>query len=128
MPTSIDNLATYLSDGLEHPVPLHANPSDHALDVVNTDFLRDAKQASEHIQRIAGAWTAYAARYPDAHELNPIVKAKDAPSLKQKGGYAQGLKIGLHRTWYLIIRNWINYSRNLLAYGVRLGMYRKWIP
>lgn len=91
--------------------------------MINTDFLRDADEASAHISRLAQAWAAYAARNPDLHEIESIVKDENTLSFKQKNRYVQGLKIGLNRTWYLIQRNWINYSRNLLAYGVRLGMY-----
>lgn len=32
--------------------------------------------------------------------------------------------LGLSKTMILMERNTINYSRNLLAYGVRLAMYR----
>ena len=32
-------------------------------------------------------------------------------------------KRAMHQTWILMERNMINYSRNLLAYGIRLAMY-----
>lgn len=90
--------------------------------------MRDPARAAAHIQSIAGAWAAYAAEHPGAHGLLPLAKyGDDAPvrvPLAPQVGLVQGFKIGLSRTWYLIVRNWINYSRNLLAYGVRLGMYR----
>ena len=122
----LDRLADYLADGLGHPVPLHANPSDHALDQVNTDFMRDAAEATAHIERIASAWEAYAATHPGVHSLSKLGEgaARVRVPLAPRKGLVQGFKIGLSRTWYLIVRNWINYSRNLLAYGVRLGMYR----
>ena len=120
-----DRLATYLDEGLNHPVPLHGNPSDHALDVVNTDFIRNTEEVAGHVQRLEDSWTQYAARYPGVHQLEAASKNEDSPSFTRKGQYVQGFKVGLSRTWYLIVRNWINYSRNLLAYGVRLGMYRE---
>ncbi|KAH9935196.1 P-loop containing nucleoside triphosphate hydrolase protein [Epithele typhae] len=118
----ISRLDAYLADGLTHPVPVHANPSDHALDVVNTDFMADSDEALTHVTHIEQAWRDYAARNPQYHMLNAR-SGESALQMQPGTKYVQGFKVGLSRTWYLIQRNWINYSRNLLAYGVRLGMY-----
>lgn len=40
-------------------------------------------------------------------------------------GAGSGVRRALRQTGILMERNMINYSRNLLAYGVRLGMYRE---
>ncbi|KAH9935192.1 P-loop containing nucleoside triphosphate hydrolase protein [Epithele typhae] len=119
----IKRLDAYLADGLNHPVPLHANPSDHALDVVSTDFITNPDESISHIARIQGAWEDYAASHSEYHMLDAYPPIGNGMRVKSEAKLVQGFKIGLSRTWYLVQRNWINYSRNLLAYGVRLGMY-----
>ena len=55
------------------------------------------------------------------------VKARKAG--RARVGSANGLRSGFISGWnqtvILMERNMLNYSRNLLAYGVRLGMYRE---
>lgn len=42
---------------------------------------------------------------------------------RTRKGLWSGLRNGAHKTGILMERNVINYSRNLLAYGVRAAMY-----
>jgi hypothetical protein len=120
-----DRLENYLRDGLDHAVPEHANPSDHALDAVSTDFMRQPGQGTAHILELAANWRSYAACYPNIHNVSGTPKSILAAGhvVPTRSGLQQTLRVGLSRTRYLMERNWINYSRNLLAYGVRLGMY-----
>ena len=201
---SVDTLSTYLATHLSHPVPEHANPTDHALDVVSTDFIQDPTRREQHIVELAEHWRSYEKQHPelrvvhylrnssDDHErdleleanrsgtgseghslrvfinaseqsssVNPDCNTKSAigknsakRALAQGGGSGvrsprglgritsgitnagyslssslheskYGLVKGLRQTWILMERNMINYSRNLLAYGVRLAMYRE---
>ena len=113
-------------------MPLHANPADHALDVTSTDFIRDAAQREVRARELAERWEVYA----QAHQAEHMPRV----NLKYEGGTARELQnlsgrerptilknihSGIHQTFILMERNAINYSRNLLAYGVRVGMYCK---
>ncbi|KAI0031344.1 P-loop containing nucleoside triphosphate hydrolase protein [Vararia minispora EC-137] len=120
----INRLATYLDVGLSRPVPFHANPSDHALDAVNTDFMPNSAEAEAHVERLATTWKAYAIAHTSIHDVSNAPKnvLVERRTLK-RAALVHSLRVLLSRTWYLMVRNWINYSRNLLAYGVRLGMY-----
>lgn len=132
-----DDLDAYLSDELGHPVPRYANPADHALDIFNTDFMGDPSQREAHIDEYARRWSEYTeARGLAVHsegdkdEHETLADPDRAPlsiSLKFSGKESlfRGMVRDLHRTGILMERNAINYSRNLLAYGVRIGMYRE---
>ena len=109
---------------------MHANPADHALEVFNTDFISDRTQRESHIDELAGRWLSYA----HANGLAPLEKDEHETLADRSGttqhltrrrkGFRAVVTRDAHRTWILMERNVINYSRNLLAYGVRIGMYR----
>ena len=128
-----DGLATFLSDGIGHPVPEHANPTDHALDIVNTDFMSDPAQREAHISRISRLWLEYAEKHAEAYPTVTIrlegaiakKKLKESSQGLRRETFGHRLRRDFHRTGILMERNAINYSRNLLAYGVRIAMYRE---
>ncbi|KAH8091409.1 P-loop containing nucleoside triphosphate hydrolase protein [Cristinia sonorae] len=124
----LNKLAPFLDQSLGHPVPLHANPTDHAIDLVNTDFLPDTESRVRHVTEYAERWASWAS----VNGLGPQYIKNESDEMSRysqttvdrpSGGVWQGVKNGLYRTGVLMERNAINYSRNLLAYGVRAGMY-----
>ncbi|KAI0048707.1 P-loop containing nucleoside triphosphate hydrolase protein [Auriscalpium vulgare] len=127
------HLASYLADGLGHPVPQHANPSDHALDLVNTDFIPDARARTLHVAGLTEKWHSYAAAHPVEqpaflpfkmkHRSSAWITAAFRPRRPLWRRAADSMRSDSRRTLILIERNMMNYSRNLLAYGIRLGMY-----
>ena len=115
---------------------MHANPADHVLNIVSTDFIRDPATRVQHVSDLAVRWFSYAAQHPEHHgvvrrgDWNSKDKALAVAShgmvlATQMRKVRMGFKLGVHQTTVLMKRNMINYSRNLLAYGVRLGMYCK---
>lgn len=130
-----DALDAYLTDALDYPVPTHANPTDHALDLINTEFGADPARGAAHVRELAQRWADYAHAHPallgsrrscewTAEELEARGRRRTPGTLWRRA--VEGFKLGVYRTGVLMERNAVNYSRNLLAYGVRLGMYRKW--
>ncbi|KAI0315703.1 P-loop containing nucleoside triphosphate hydrolase protein [Amylostereum chailletii] len=121
----IGRLDAYLAEGLSHSVSQHANPSDHALDVVNTDFMVDSAEAIRHVEGLARCWSEYAAKHHAGHRLTFLEPKHGslAVGAASRSETWRGLTVGMRRTWCLMERNALNYSRNLLAYGVRIGMY-----
>ncbi len=118
---------------MHHPVPQHANPTDHALDVVSTDFIADSAERSRHIDELAEQWEGYAEKHAGEHgarasegqlTIDDSEKGTVSPLDSRPQGTKQNFMMMVRQTTILIERNMINYSRNLLAYGVRLGMYR----
>jgi hypothetical protein len=115
------DVATYF-ETLGYPCGERTNPADHAVNLINTDFLHDPELAANRIATFANAWAETEARNREAGKEIPSVE--ELPRSKQS--FLWSLRIALKQTWVLIARNMLNYSRNLLAYGVRLGMYREW--
>jgi hypothetical protein len=121
-------------DSLGYPCAEHVNPADHAINIVNIDFMRNPTTAAQHIDSLVDAWVASQPRIrergfkgegreyddedPDKRFVVKIGRRKaERPA-------ASPWRIALKNTLILMERNTLNYSRNLLAYGVRLGMYR----
>lgn len=107
-------------------MPLHANPTDHALDLINTDFYKDPAEGHQHIDDLAARWVEYSkASLMGDGDQDPEADSSSALSvyMKQRRLASSGAWRAPHQTVILIERNVLNYSRNLLAYGVRLAMY-----
>ncbi|GAA5824510.1 hypothetical protein JCM3770_000105 [Rhodotorula araucariae] len=133
-----DRLDDYLSS-IGSPTPQHVNPVDLVMDLVNTEFLASrptvrekapmhdtstvptALSAEEHVAGHAASWKAYAAR--NGLVRVPAQSSADGEVLHDKHHARRAALAGVRKTITLGHRNVLNYSRNLLAYGVRLGMY-----
>ncbi|KAF8316101.1 P-loop containing nucleoside triphosphate hydrolase protein [Clavulina sp. PMI_390] len=107
----INNVVAYF-DNLGFPCPGHTNPADHVISVVNTDFVSpmDTPAVSGADKMAAGA---------------SRTEALAAAWQSHQGQGPQGFALtrAWWRTYLLMQRMAINYQRNLLAYGVRVGMY-----
>lgn len=100
-------------------MPQHSNPSDHAIAIVNTEFYDSAGSilsAKEHLDQLAKSWRQKSSKYTSEQsqstEGDIVSSAADSP-----------FRSSIHKTGILIRRNLQNYSRNILAFGIRLGMY-----
>ncbi|CAO1637979.1 unnamed protein product [Sympodiomycopsis kandeliae] len=110
-------IAAYL-DSIGHAVPPHVNPADHFIKLASTDFA-----SKNECETLIGNW--------EAMTRDSVLTGErlmgDQTTADRRGAI---LGIGLRsaattvsQTICLTNRNVLNYSRNLLAYGVRLGMY-----
>ncbi|KAK0453564.1 P-loop containing nucleoside triphosphate hydrolase protein [Armillaria borealis] len=111
------------------PVPRFKTPAEHAMNFLNEDFQTDPDSGSGDA---ASLRAFYLSTLNDSHasleNLNLNMKAipqfdQDVDVYEEKLGKAGwGGKL-FWNTMVLSERTTINYIRNLLAYGVRLGMY-----
>jgi hypothetical protein len=120
--TAVD-VAPYF-ESLGYPCGERTNPADHAVNLINTDFLHDPELAASRIATFANAWAETEARNREiGKKQSETLPIEEFP--RRKLSLLWSLRVALKQTWILITRNVLNYSRNLLAYGVRLGMYRE---
>ncbi|BGP16998.1 hypothetical protein JCM10213v2_005007 [Rhodosporidiobolus nylandii] len=115
---TVADLDAYLSS-VGFPTPKHVNPADHAIDLVNTEFSRHAKDGrtpEQHFEHMISSWQRWKLPPP----VSPV--ASDFPLLPQQKSRGT-LTRRFRKTLTLMHRNALNYSRNWLAYGIRLGMY-----
>lgn len=89
------------------------NPSDHLLHLVSTDFGDDKSAVLDVL---------YAAQ--DREAVSARAEGKDdGQALERHHMDRKSFGHHLKVIGVLSERNVVNYSRNLLAYGVRMGMY-----
>ena len=101
-----------------YPVPLHTNPAEFLLELMNTDFASHQEAASNRLQEIQQAW----AESPEAMELSAYVDAamtKTDPLSDTKPS-KRNFPIILMT---LIHRSFIKSYRDVVAYGIRVVMY-----
>ena len=139
--------------GLGHRCPEHTNPADFMIELVNDDFLDSNRSAGMEkapvaegaiakgdTQAFANAWAKHAATPVNPSTLRTSSSSSLAPTTAPSTAAAKHAEPAdriatvdpasssdfasqWSRTVTLTRRNFLNYSRNLLAYGVRLGMY-----
>jgi hypothetical protein len=107
----------FLAD-IGYPTPEHANPADQAISVVNTEFynINNGVSASKHLDTVANAWIKAEPKYNVNPQIEPIRK-NDAVS--PFVGATSHVGDAIQKTWILTQRNFLNYGRNLLAFGIR---------
>ncbi|KZW00496.1 P-loop containing nucleoside triphosphate hydrolase protein [Exidia glandulosa HHB12029] len=136
------SLVPYLRDVLKSNIGEHSNPAERALDLLNDDFnmaeSRDqgdeekAARDNASVPNVLATWREFSRTHPaEAYlTLNPSPNTKyTAPDATFVGADAQDPRWHaqwyrpIHQTGVLMHRAFLNYTRNLLAYGVRIGMY-----
>ncbi|POY71944.1 hypothetical protein BMF94_5027 [Rhodotorula taiwanensis] len=127
-------LPNYLAS-IESPVPEHVNPADHAIELVNTEFLKKDEEtygsmppvsADDHLNALAAKWTEHRHATPDprpSYGDTTTTTTGATLALGSRSGKRTGFAVGSQKTVTLMHRTVLNYSRNLLAYGIRLAMY-----
>lgn len=105
-----DELDAYLgSIGL--PTPQHQSPADHAVNVINTEFYsHDTISASKHISKLHDLWVQHGDRPAESGSTGGLL---------MDDGRVDSLRANLHKTWILLQRNFLNYRRNVLSFGIR---------
>ena len=116
---------------LGHSTPENSNPADHMMTLVNGDFshLHGGRQIQSGSNRalLEKGDTEGFGRYWQTHnQTAPAASRGNEERLiraDKKQSFVRTVRNDFLRTGILIERNLLNYSRNLLAFGVRFGMY-----
>ncbi|KAJ3040267.1 hypothetical protein HDV00_011245 [Rhizophlyctis rosea] len=120
----VADLPPYCTE-IGHPIPPFRNPADHILSFVNPDFAGSREDAEGHVEGLAEKW-AVRQRGVEQFVVGEERRAAAAGGVGGVEGLRSefgGASVGLYKTWVLMERAVLNYRRNLLAYGVRAGMY-----
>lgn len=97
------------------------------MDIVNTDFVgaksstKEALSPQQHLFHLASGWEQYRSLHPElgSHEREAYPSRQVGFANAQEQSTEQSAIIAARRTALLMHRNVLNYSRNLLAYGIR---------
>ncbi|KAJ3295413.1 hypothetical protein HDU76_006838, partial [Blyttiomyces sp. JEL0837] len=110
---AIADMAEYF-DKFGTPIPRFSNPADHAVDLVNNDFELREGDVSEIVNNLSKFYKTH-------NTINEeVLKSLVVDSTPLKVNHAaSGADFWTH-TAILSKRVYLNYTRNLIAYGVRL--------
>lgn len=112
----VNKLEEYLSN-IGHPLPLHINPAEFLLDLVNADF---GSSGSMSLSAVLEGWERSSARR--VHLSNVNHHRRPMPrSLYDAGRMSE--RLGSRSLLVLLYRSFIKSYRDVVVYGVRLAMY-----
>ncbi|KAK0621462.1 P-loop containing nucleoside triphosphate hydrolase protein [Bombardia bombarda] len=113
-------------ESLGHEVPLHVNPAEFLLELVNIDFAAHRAEASQRLGQLQAAWTAS----PRAKDLAAAVADVEAAAggrgaavVAQVDDVAERKPSMPSLVLTLIHRSFVKSYRDVVAYGIRLAMY-----
>lgn len=117
----INDIHAYFSR-ISYEIPVHTNPAEYLLDLVNIDFARDKTKAAQQLQEIQEAWSSS----KEAKSVNAkLATTTDNEPAEKNSSLCSSLdnrsKMLLPVT--LLHRSFIKSYRDVIAYGIRLVMY-----
>lgn len=109
-------------ESIGKPIPLHVNPAEFLLDLVNIDFASSKDDAQGGLEDLHRAWLAS----PLAGQLSNIVAYCET---QQRGRVDLEMVVAEKKPGFLSLvltllhRSFIKSYRDVIAYGVRVAMY-----
>ena len=116
---AVDQIEAYFGS-IGFPMPLHFNPAEFLLDLVNVDFAEDRDAAGRKLEQIHSAW-AKSSETSATWAESPSSLYHPKHDKLQVDVQSGPTKILIPLT--LLHRNFIKSYRDVVAYGVRLAMY-----
>nr|CAG8470958.1 13616_t:CDS:2 [Entrophospora candida] len=118
-----DEATTYF-EGLGHPCPRFANPADHFLRLVNSDFMKDVTEARHHIKSFSESFKNSPTKTKIDSQITKAIaygsKEVNTNTDLKKKRYARNY---IMQTAILTKRSLKNAVRNILVYWIRVVMY-----
>lgn len=107
-------------ESIGHPIPLHTNPAEFLLDLVNVDFAEDKEAAKAHLDQIHEKWASSSrSRGVRSSISEPSGENGNAPWY-----VGDSSKPGVFSlTTTLLHRSFIKSYRDVVAYQLRIAMY-----
>ncbi|CAG8572497.1 19771_t:CDS:1, partial [Racocetra persica] len=112
--------ATSYFESLGHVCPPYANPADHYLRLINSDFMVDKSEAEKHIDNFIVSFEQSKVHSSTLAEIRNITKPNMYLKSRSTSRYARSF---FAQTWFLTVRSFKNAMRNILMFWVRVAMY-----
>lgn len=103
-------------ESIGHRMPIHTNPAEYLLELLNTDFASHQESAAHRLQQIQMAW----AKSDMAIELSSRVHSLHAEPIVDVKPPGNNLPVVVAS---LVHRSFIKSHRDIVAYGIRVAMY-----
>ncbi|CAG8492709.1 17935_t:CDS:2 [Acaulospora morrowiae] len=113
-------------DGLGFACPPYANPADHFLSLVNSDFMRDQSGAEKLIDSFNEAFHESEFKLDVDNQIEKLTEKSEIEdsamviSSETTKRYARGF---FAQTYIIMMRSLKNASRNVLMFWIRVAMY-----
>jgi ABC-type multidrug transport system ATPase subunit len=103
---------------IQRPIPLHMNPAEFLLDLVNSDFGHSSDRTHDELNYIQSSWSS-------CQECKAAIEECSFTSLAETSGIIphHSNQNVLSISWILLHRNFIKSYRDFIAYGTRVVMY-----
>ncbi|KAI9781012.1 MAG: hypothetical protein M1816_002609 [Peltula sp. TS41687] len=105
-------------ENLGYPLPLHMNPAEFILDLVNVGFARDRDAADRRLSELQDAWAASRQGAGKTHE-----KIRGVSAVTEVSTAKLSRRSKLLIPFTLIQRSFIKSYRDVVVYGIRIAMY-----
>lgn len=105
-------------ESMGYPMPMHMNPAEFVLDLMNVDFAHNADTARERLYELQRGWLrSYKARdlSLEIHATSALVLPPSSPSPSSRSFVPVVMS--------LVHRSFIKSYRDVVAYGIRIAMY-----
>jgi hypothetical protein len=114
---SVEDIASQF-ESLGYPIPLHTNPAEFLLELMNVDFASHQDAAYSRLQKIHQAWVTSSKGRELAAYVN-VKMTKGDPLTVRKPSRSNLPTILMT----LVHRSFIKSYRDVVAYGIRVAMY-----
>lgn len=114
----VSGVTQYFAD-LGYPTPMYMNPAEYMIDLVNTDFIQNQDEAQRRLEHLQSSW-----KRSEQHEaISKRISETSSHRSSRDGGVPQEKANSLMIPLTLIHRSLIKSYRDVVAYGIRIGMY-----
>ena len=104
-------------DSLGFAMPVHINPAEYILDLMNTDFTAHQASADQRLQRLQQGWITS----PKSHEMAASIGFILINTTPLSAGKPSASNFAV-LLLTLVHRSFIKSYRDVVAYGIRIAM------
>lgn len=113
-----EDLKSYF-DTIGYPIPLHTNPAEFLLDLVNVDFTKDKSAAKTHLEKIHNSWATSSKARDVSRDVSSLSQNNTGTLYVENTSRPSVATV----TWTLLHRAFIKSYRDIIAYQIRIAMY-----
>jgi len=103
---------------LGYIMPVHINPAEFLLDLVNVDFVQNRAAADNRLQHIQTVWACVSSRTTGSKDCRLENSKATGLRMTERSKKSRALI-----PFTLLHRNFIKSYRDIVVYGIRIAMY-----
>ncbi|SPO01649.1 related to ATP-binding cassette protein [Cephalotrichum gorgonifer] len=116
---SVPEMAPFF-EAMGHPIPVHMNPSEFVLELMNVDFSDNQEAARQQLDDMQMSWESSALSESTAADIRDVIQRSSSQAMPDAKLARAGF---LTLVLALVHRAFIKSYRDVIAYGIRIAMY-----